>query len=172
MWYRACIVGVAECSEFFKHSFFMARLTVLIPLHCCDWSGNVFARLPNGDWMPLYEGCLQPTVMFHCCISQSRLIFMRNGNHCSKTHSRMVLTVHLYLIIFLYLCLPFTFYPYQIKTIFSFFFLNLGLKTLIMSCIELVCWLFLDQNLREVSYMTGNQNVQQSHNIGPYVGKL
>jgi hypothetical protein len=137
--------------ESFKHSFFMARLTVLIPLHCYDCSGNVFGWLPNGDWMPLNEGWPQHPLMFHCCISQPRLIFMRNGNHFSKTHFRMVLTVHLYLVILLYLCLPLTFYTYQIKTFFY-----LGLKTLIMSCIVLVCWLFLDQNLKEASYMTGN----------------
>jgi hypothetical protein len=70
--------------------------------------------------MPLNEGCLQPPVMIHCYISQPRLIFMRNGTHFSKTHFRMVLAVHLYLVILLYLCPPLTFYPYQIKTIFFF----------------------------------------------------
>jgi hypothetical protein len=121
MWYRAYIVGVVKCSESSKHSFFIARLTILIPLHCCDCSGNVFAWLPNGDWMPLNEGCLQPHVLIHCCTSQPRLIFMRNGTHFSKTHCRMVLTVHVYLVILLCLCLPLTFHTYQIKTIFFFF---------------------------------------------------
>jgi len=119
----AYIVGDAKCSEFFKHSFFMARLTILIPLQCCDCSGNAFVWLPNGDWMPLNERYPQRPVMIHCRISQPRLIFMRNGTDCSKTHFRMVFTLHVYLIIFLCLCLPFTFYPYQIKTsFFSFFF--------------------------------------------------
>ena len=119
--------------------------------------------------MPLNEGCLKPPLMIHCFISQPRLIFMRNETHCSKTHFIMVLTVYLYLIILLCLCMPFTFYPYQIKTIFFFY---LGLKTLIMSCIVLVCWLFLDRNQREVSYMTGNQNVQQSHIHRPVCGEI
>jgi len=91
----------------------MARLTILVPLHCCDCSGSAFAWLP--DWMPLNEGCPQPPVMFHCCISQQRLIIIGNGSHF-----RMVLTVHLCLIILLCLWLSFTFYPYQIKTIYVF----------------------------------------------------